>query len=173
MALGRSHDFVNLMALPVCLYYVPKEFYLVFTAGYLVGTFLLSPDLDLPQSKPSKRWKGLRFLWRPYQMFSKHRGLSHVPILGTAVRSVYAVLMFIFLYFVLLGLSHKYAPQVKEYLLLFDPFEFLSSLLEKEGFFYFALGVIVSEVFHITLDLLVSFFKRPFGRSRKGRRAKL
>ncbi|MEN3027751.1 MAG: DUF2227 family putative metal-binding protein [Aquificaceae bacterium] len=164
MALGKGHDFANLLALPLCLYYMPREFYLPFTAGYLVGTFLLSPDLDLPHSKPSKRWRAFRLFWRPYQHLSKHRGLSHIPLLGTFVRLGYFTLLFLFLYFVLLGIFQRYASGLKELLLLFDPFDFLSSLAEKEWVFYFALGVIVSELFHVALDLLTSFFK---GRSRR------
>lgn len=160
MALGRSHDYVNLLALPACLYFLPKEFYLPFTAGYLIGTFLLSPDLDIPRSKPSKRWKALRLIWRPYQAFSKHRGTSHIPFLGTFLRLAYLSSMLVFFYFVLFGVSAKYLPQLKEFLLAFDPFEFFSSLMQKEEVFYFALGVVVSETFHVLLDLLTSLLKR-------------
>ncbi len=160
MALGRSHDFVNLLALPACLYFLPREFYIPFTAGYLVGTFLLSPDLDLPRSKPSKRWKTLRLIWRPYQALSKHRGVSHVPLLGTLVRLAYFSLMLLFFYFVLLGISSKYAPELKEFLLSLDPLEFFSELAQREWFFYFVLGVVLSEIFHVLLDLLTSTLKR-------------
>ncbi len=160
MALGRVHDFVNLLALPACLYFVPKDFYLSFVGGYLVGTFLLSPDLDLPRSKPSKRWKTLRFIWKPYQALSKHRGTSHVPILGTFLRLTYLLLMIMFFYFVLLGISSKFVPELGDMLLSFDPLELLSQLAEKEEVFYFALGVVLSEVFHVALDLLTSWLKR-------------
>ncbi len=160
MALGRAHDFVNLLALPACLYFVPKDFYLSFVGGYLVGTFLLSPDLDLPRSKPSKRWKTLRFIWKPYQALSKHRGTSHVPILGTFLRLTYLLLMIMFFYFVLLGISSKFVPELGDMLLSFDPLELLSRLAEKEEVFYFALGVVLSEVFHVALDLLTSWLKR-------------
>ncbi len=160
MALGRAHDFVNLLALPACLYFVPKDFYLPFVGGYLVGTFLLSPDLDLPHSKPSKRWKKLRFIWKPYQALSRHRGTSHVPILGTFLRLTYLLLMIMFFYFVLLGISSKFVPELGDMLLSFDPLELLSRLAEKEEVFYFALGVVLSEVFHVALDLLTSWLKR-------------
>ncbi|MFN7064688.1 MAG: DUF2227 family putative metal-binding protein [Aquificaceae bacterium] len=160
MALGRTHDFVNLMALPFCLYYTPKEFYLPFTLGYLFGTFLLSPDLDLPKSKSSKRWRRLRLVWRPYQLLSKHRGLSHFPILGTALRFGYLFLIFLFSYFVLLGLSLRYIPSLQGLLFSFDPFSLISYVAEKEETFYFALGLVISEVFHIFLDLLTTYLKR-------------
>ncbi len=160
MALGRTHDFVNLIALPACLYYVPKEFFIPFTMGYLFGTFFLSPDLDLPSSKPSKRWKKLKFIWRPYQLLSRHRGLSHVPLIGSFLRFSYLILFFIFLYFVLLGISSKYLPEIENILLNFDPFEVFSSLAQSEEVFYFALGVIASEIFHVFIDLFVSFIRK-------------
>ncbi|MFN3870061.1 MAG: DUF2227 family putative metal-binding protein [Aquificaceae bacterium] len=164
MALGRIHDFVNLTLLPLCLYYTPKEFYIPFTFGYLFGTFFLSPDLDLPKSKPSKRWKKLRFVWRPYQKLSKHRGVSHLPILGTALRLSYLLLLFLFAYFVLLGISSKYIPQLEALLLSFDPFGLLSQVASKEETFYFALGLVVSEVFHVLLDISTTFLKRLWKR---------
>lgn len=160
MALGRSHDFVNLLALPACLYFVPKEFFLPFVGGYLVGTFLFSPDIDLPRSKPSKRWKTLRFIWRPYQAVSKHRGVSHVPILGTFLRLTYFLSVFLFFYLVLIGISSNYLPELKEFLLGFDIFELFSGLAKREEIFYFALGVVLSEIFHVSLDLLISRLKR-------------
>lgn len=160
MALGKSHDFVNLLALPACLYLLPKEFYLPFTAGYLVGTFLLSPDLDLSGSRPSKRWRALRIIWRPYQVFSRHRGISHIPLLGTFVRLAYFFFMLLFLYFVLLGVFSAYLPEAKDLLLSLDPFELFSELAQRQEVFYFALGVVLSEVFHVLLDLLTSLPKR-------------
>ncbi len=160
MALGRSHDFVNLLALPACLYFVPKEFFIPFVGGYLVGTFLFSPDIDLPRSKPSKRWKTLRFIWRPYQAVSKHRGVSHVPILGTFLRLTYFLSVFLFFYLVLIGISSNYLPELKEFLLGFDIFELFSGLAKREEIFYFALGVVLSEIFHVSLDLLISGLKR-------------
>ncbi|MFN3598649.1 MAG: DUF2227 family putative metal-binding protein [Aquificaceae bacterium] len=159
MALGRTHDFVNLTLLPLCLYYTPKEFYIPFTLGYLFGTFFLSPDLDLPQSKPSKRWKKLRFVWKPYQKLSKHRGLSHFPIFGTALRLSYLLFVFLFAYFVLLGISSRYMPSLEALLFSLDPFSFLSQIASKEETFYFALGVVISEVFHLLLDLLSTYLK--------------
>ncbi|MCS7262851.1 MAG: DUF2227 family putative metal-binding protein [Aquificaceae bacterium] len=173
MALGKKHDFVNLLALPFCLYYTPKEFYLPFTAGYLLGTFLLSPDLDLPQSHPSRRWKTLRFIWRPYQLLSRHRGVSHVPVLGTFLRLGYLIVLFVFLYFVLLGISRQYAPQLTELLLALDPFELLGYFAQREEVFYFALGVVASEVFHVALDVFDSFFAKRRRRKTRGKKYNL
>ncbi len=139
---------------------MPKEHFFTFGAGYLLGTFFLSPDLDLKHSKPSKRWKAFRFIWRPYQKVSKHRGLSHVPLLGGLTRLTYLVLVFLFAYFLLLGFAHLYLPELKKPLLTFDPFGFLSWLALKEEVFFFVLGVFASEVCHIGLDLTSSFLRR-------------
>lgn len=65
------------------------EYAVVFVVAYLFGTFLLSPDLDLKKSDPLKNWGVLRWLWRPYARFFKHRGISHMPIVGTMTRVIY------------------------------------------------------------------------------------
>ncbi|MFT5365730.1 MAG: putative metal-binding protein [Candidatus Latescibacterota bacterium] len=69
------------------------EYGSVFVVAYLFGTFLLSPDMDLNTSDPMRNWGVLRLLWRPYAHFFKHRGVSHVPILGTLTRVVYILLL--------------------------------------------------------------------------------
>ena len=65
------------------------EYSIVFVVAYLFGTFLLSPDMDLNTSDPMKNWGVLRLLWRPYAQVFKHRGLSHMPIVGTLTRVFY------------------------------------------------------------------------------------
>jgi len=94
---GKTHDTINIAVLIVLLAGI---FYLtmwnvnelavkyldiytiaVFSLSYLFATFFLSPDLDI-ESKPYKRWKMFRFLWWPYKVIFKHRGLSHNPIIG-------------------------------------------------------------------------------------------
>ena len=163
MALGRTHDLFNLLLLPPCLYFTPKEFYLPFTLGYLVGTFLLSPDIDMKGSKPSKRWKILRFIWHPYQSRAKHRGVSHIPILGTFVRLVYLNLVVFFAYLILVYALKSYFPEYQDYVERFNPLIYLQQFAKSEASFYFILGLILSEVFHVFLDLVSSY---PFRRGR-------
>lgn len=69
------------------------EYGAIFVVAYLFGTFLLSPDMDLNTSDPMKNWGLLRLLWRPYANVFKHRGISHMPILGTLTRVIYIVLL--------------------------------------------------------------------------------
>ena len=154
MALGKSHDMLNMLLLPVPLYFIPKEFYLPFTLGYIIGTFFLSPDLDLRHSKPSKRWGYLRALWIPYQKKSKHRGISHIPILGTIIRLFYLNVIVFILYFVILGILTQI--NLDKVILSFDLVEFLEKLASSSASFYFLLGLFISEMLHVLLDVVFS-----------------
>jgi len=164
LALGRTHELINLLALPGFLYFLPKEFYLPFSVGYVLGTFLLSPDLDLKHSKPSKRWKALKILWRPYQKKSKHRGISHIPLLGTFTRLLYIFLIITALYYLLYFLLSYYWQEGTQKISQLNPLTLAEKLAYKEWTFYTLLGLIASELTHISLDLLWSFWKRikPF-----------
>lgn len=66
-----------------------------FSLGFFVGTFLLSPDLDLAEGHVnSKRaWGLLGFLWVPYGLLFSHRGLSHSWLIGPLTRLVYLAAM--------------------------------------------------------------------------------
>ena len=160
MALGRTHDLVNLAVLPGFLYFLPKELYIPFGLGYLVGTFLLSPDLDLPNSRPTRRWSFLRCLWLPYQSISRHRGLSHVPFVGSILRIVYITGVLLFLYFVLIGVVSILDRGTALFLAAFNPFEFLNHLLRSEKSLYFLAGVLCADVVHIILDGVSSLVKK-------------
>jgi len=60
-----------------------------FVASYLFSMFFLSPDLDLPQSRPFRRWGIFRWFWIPYARLFRHRGLSHRFFLGPLTRVLY------------------------------------------------------------------------------------
>ena len=81
---------------------------LAFTAGYGVGTFLLSPDLDLAEGHvDAKRyWGPFGFLWVPYGLLFSHRGLSHTWLLGPLTRLAYLALMVALLW----GLAYALVP---------------------------------------------------------------
>ncbi len=102
MASGRMHEFINGSALVILgtsyivlrannLVSIPFSTITIFTLAYLVGAFLITPDLDV-QSKwvrPKRWWGVLGYLWWPYGMFSRHRGISHTWIIGPLTRLVY------------------------------------------------------------------------------------
>lgn len=61
----------------------------LFGAGYLIGTLLITPDLDLRFNDAARRWGVLRFVWTPYHLLSRHRGMSHTYLLGPLSRLLY------------------------------------------------------------------------------------
>lgn len=69
------------------------EYLLLFCLAFFFGTVLLSPDLDLVDSDPAKSWGIARIIWRPYARLFKHRGVSHMPVVGTLTRIVYLCLI--------------------------------------------------------------------------------
>ena len=108
MPSGRTHTRIDLFMLAALLglgayFWEPLAGYferdalvessVVFVLAYLFGTFLLSPDMDLARSHPMSNWGLLRFVWRPYALLFKHRGISHVPIVGTLTRVLYLLAM--------------------------------------------------------------------------------
>jgi len=103
---GRVHNLINLASLAVIgstalyahragLVAVDRNDALAFAVGFLVGTFFLSPDLDLAEGHVnSKRaWGFLGFLWVPYGRMFSHRGWSHSWIVGPLTRLVYLAVM--------------------------------------------------------------------------------
>lgn len=61
--------------------------------GFLLGGLYLSPDLDI-RSRPYRRWGLLRWYWWPYQKLIPHRNwMSHWPIIGTAIRLGYLLVI--------------------------------------------------------------------------------
>jgi uncharacterized metal-binding protein len=61
----------------------------VVDAGIVIANFVLSPDLDLFNSKSMEDWGWMRIFWWPYAKMVKHRDLMHVPGIGTLVRWLY------------------------------------------------------------------------------------
>ncbi|THF88303.1 hydrolase [Deinococcus sp. KSM4-11] len=106
MPSGRVHNLINIAAFSVVsgaaltasrqhVVVITPAQALAFTLGFAVGTFLLSPDLDLAEGKvDSKRhWGILGVLWVPYGLLFSHRGLSHSWVLGPLTRLAYVALM--------------------------------------------------------------------------------
>jgi uncharacterized metal-binding protein len=66
-----------------------------FSASYLVGTFLVTPDLDLAEQgvRAKSNWGLLGMLWIPYGAMFSHRGLSHTWLVGPMTRLIYMVVV--------------------------------------------------------------------------------
>ena len=158
MASGKTHDLINLIALPPIVYYFKPEDFVPFTIGYLTGTFFLSPDNDLYHSKPVQRWKFLKFIWYPLTKFSKHRGLSHIPIIGSLIRLGYLMLILLSLYLLILygakffNVSIPFLPPINE--------TTLKQAVFNIHFISFFLGLVCAEIVHIVVDIIYSFLKQ-------------
>lgn len=156
MASGKTHDFINLLALPPLVYYFRPEDFIPFVLGYLAGTFLLSPDNDLYHSKSVKRWKFLRFIWYPLTKFSKHRGLSHIPIVGSLIRLGYLSLMIFLFYITFLYITKFFNLS---FLPSLEDINFKQLVLNIH-FISFFLGLVCAEIIHIIVDIFYSLFKK-------------
>ncbi len=111
MASGRTHETINLSVFAAAaagyayaraqgltaefdLLFAPETL-LAFSVSYLVGTFFVTPDLDLAENPMQARnnWGLLGLLWVPYGALFSHRGLSHSWIIGPLTRLIYMALL--------------------------------------------------------------------------------
>jgi uncharacterized metal-binding protein len=151
MPSGRTHEAINLTLLGL-----GGAFYLAqggspeeprapaFLLGYLAGTFLLSPDLDLAEKgvRAQGRWGVLGALWRPYGWLFRHRGLSHTWILGPLTRLGYLLLLLFLLYGLLKGVAAFMGASLA---LALPP-------LPKEVLLFGLLGYYLSQWLHLVAD---------------------
>lgn len=101
MPSGRIHEAINLVALggitAAYLYnqsrwpHITDAVALGFALSYVVGTFMVTPDLDLAEQKVRAKsyWGVLGWLWVPYGLLFSHRGWSHSWIVGPLSRLIY------------------------------------------------------------------------------------
>ena len=68
---------------------ITPEVVVSFTLAYALSMLFLSPDLDLARSCATRRWGIARWIWIPYALVFRHRGLSHHPLLGPLTRIAY------------------------------------------------------------------------------------
>ena len=161
MPSGFVHDTINLTFIifaSLVYFFLPYDYYPFFLLGFVFSTFLLSPDLDLSYSKVSKRWGILKIFLYPYFFLSSHRGLSHVPVLGTIIRYSYLILLGILFLSIYTYLSKKsldlnYLNIFKYYILSY-----------KYYILFFLLGGILADTIHIILDRICSYEKKKYVR---------
>ncbi|WKN40584.1 DUF2227 family putative metal-binding protein [Tunicatimonas pelagia] len=119
MAAGRTHNVGTLVLVPVVTWIAWElshhDMFTTSLAG--VGCFcgiFISPDLDMKQRTVSEttllRWSlGIGyiwiFLWYPYAMLFRHRGISHTPVFGTITRVLYLLGIALMLQY----LAHNFA----------------------------------------------------------------
>lgn len=97
---GRQTERLALILLPPIVAAITitatNQVAFIFAIGYLIGTYWLSPDLDLKGSVRCRVWwrwhrAGLSWVWLLYPgLVGCHRSwLSHAIVIGTAVRLAY------------------------------------------------------------------------------------
>jgi uncharacterized metal-binding protein len=97
-----THDRITYVFAPVTAvgaqYYWQRPVLAALAAGFMLFAGLMfGPDLDL-HSRPYKRWGPLRIIWKPYQAALSHRSAySHGPLLGTLIRILYFLAIFLVL----------------------------------------------------------------------------
>lgn len=110
MASGRQHERINLAGFVVISagYWTARglgwlegsplagpRMAFGFAISYLVGAFLVTPDLDLAEQRVRAKhhWGILGRLWVPYGKIFAHRGLSHTWFVGPFTRLAYMALL--------------------------------------------------------------------------------
>lgn len=66
-----------------------RHLVMIASLSFWVSTFLLSPDLDLKHSIPTKNWGVLKVIWRGYSKFFRHRGKSHSLLFSSVTKLLY------------------------------------------------------------------------------------
>ena len=169
MANSRTHTKVNFVVILASLLALliisdlKAEFLLLSALFAVAGTVFLSPDLDLTNSHPARYWGPFSLLWKGYTKLFRHRGWSHVPVVGTLTRLLY-------LSFVLGGVAlvvdalvyiHSYGTGIGwAQHFTRDTDAFLQFLIDKRlGFVAALVGLFYADVLHISTDCFSSLLK--------------
>jgi uncharacterized metal-binding protein len=125
-------------------------------AGIAIASLVLSPDMDLFNSKSIEGWGWLRVFWWPYSKLAKHRDRLHLPILGTTIRWLYvgAILLLLTIlfrfWFRRIGLSVD-----------FDFAGDADDIIYNLGYVLDAyLGAVLADTTHYMLDMISTRLKR-------------
>ena len=163
MASGKLHDKVNLgtgAVLTGLLVGLERSLPVVisFVVGWLFATLIFSPDTDI---MPKKRAGLLRFFLYPYSILFKHRGVSHMLLVGTLVRIVYGFVVFSTMLFVLNGMGYVQfgAPDFFQFVLSYF-LNFDYSLIHYKIFVWLFVGMVGADLCHILFDKLSSFVRK-------------
>jgi len=99
MPSGKTHMKINIVAFPILIIaltmwgVMDRVFYLFFGIGFIIGTYFLTPDMDI-KSDTYRNWGPFRFIWFFYLKLIPHRSfLSHSIVIGDIVRIAYFVLI--------------------------------------------------------------------------------
>ena len=156
MPSGKTHEVINFGVLPLVLTFYEQTYFLSFIFGYLFATFYLSPDLDLPQSRPFQRWGIFKLIWLPYTKFKHRSFFTHFPIISSLIRILYIGLILFGIINFLYGLIFVVYP--KESLVLKEAFEYYFFSGKVISLKATIIGIIIADTIHILLDFSITFF---------------
>lgn len=134
-------------------------------SGIVIATFVLSPDMDLFNSKSIKGWGWLRLFWWPYSKFARHRDRLHLPVIGTTVRWLYVLVLFT----LLLLLFHFWFRRIGlsvDVDFAGDTEDLLYNALYLADVF---LGAVLADTLHYGLDIISTKLKRLIPRRYRDR----
>jgi uncharacterized metal-binding protein len=169
------HTTINLLiGLPFCYcgffqqQRVPCELVVTSTVSFIVGTLLLSPDLDLRQSIPTKNWGILKVIWVGYHRMFKHRGKSHSLLFSCVTKLIYLLVVTLTLMSsVVVAINlYRHNPSVAALVtakeeLLEGSRGVLELIIEYKNYILATLtGIVASDWIHIVTDRVCSAFKR-------------
>ena len=103
MPSGRTHDIITATSTPIIgflSYKITNDINAstILTLSYLFSSLMFNGDLDI-DSRPLKRWSLFKWIWFPYKKYIPHRSIwSHGIIIGTVIRLIYLMPIFILLY---------------------------------------------------------------------------
>lgn len=139
-----THRVINYLMLSVFIvanfyFNIENDFKIIaiFMVTYVIGTELLSPDLDT-LSKPGKR---LGILSYPIRKLSKHRGMGHSILFGWLLKLLYICIMISVVLFVTKEFGYDFY-----WVLYYISEEMVVSLL---------VGLLLSNAVHIISDKIL------------------
>lgn len=132
-------------------------------AGILIATFVLSPDMDLFESKPMEGWGVLRIFWWPYAKLVRHRDRLHLPVLGTTVRWLY-VLAILLLFTALFRFWFRRLGLQVEFSFAGDMDDIIYNLLFLVDVY---IGAVIADTLHYVLDTVTHELRRGAPRRRR------
>lgn len=170
MPSGRTHEKINwvfIILLNLVSFFLGYHFSLMtllFTFGYIFGTYFLGPDLDT-KSRPFYRWKWLRFIWIPYRKSFHHRSFwTHGIIISDIIRIGYLCLLYLIVVYgfaILCNGVFSLLPATFGVDSLYVHHAFISWLRTHFSLVIsFIIGIIMASTAHIVADHTVSYWKR-------------
>lgn len=150
----QGHNAINTNAVlvggPAALYFFGYEG-LAGICSFLFASIALNPDLDA-KSDPYAHWGLLWWYWWPYQRFIPHRAtISHGPIIGTVVRVLYLGPLIAAVLGLCIWGGITTVPDIQAW-----------TVEHRRALFIAFCGLELNALFHITADVITTWFRRTF-----------